>query len=86
MLLGMIVFVLDLSVKGVLAPGAFAVHPVGFAVATSLASGCAPWGLRFVPLFPVGAYCSFAGAKLRKNPETTMDSFIFSGRLESFFF
>ena len=65
--------------------GAFAVHPVVLAVATSLASGCAPWGLRFVPLFPVGAYCSFAGAKLRKNPETTMDLLSFSGRFASFF-
>ena len=71
---------------------AFAVHPVVLAVATSLASGCAPWGLRFVPLFPVGAYCSFAGAslskcsaKVRKNPETTMDLLSFSGRLKSFF-
>ena len=68
-----------------LTPSAFAVHPVVLAVATSLASGCAPWGLRFVPLFPVGAYCSFAGAKVRKNPETTMDLLIFSGRFASFF-
>ena len=35
------VCVLDLS-KGCWAPGAFAVHPVSLAVATSLASGCAP--------------------------------------------
>ena len=42
-------------------------------------------GSSVCTLNPVGAYCSFAGAKLRKNPETTMDLLNFSGRFASFF-